>query len=640
VQKIKQLSMYEAQKIAAGEVVERPANIVKELVENSIDAHAHSISVYIKDGGKSLIKIVDNGCGMSELDAHMSIKHHATSKMESVNDLSTLTTFGFRGEALSSISSVSKITIITKEKDSPHGIQLAIENNEVTQDTITSCNTGTTIHIEDIFYNVPARRKFLKGTQTEWRAIVQLMHAFCLDYTYIHFKVYHQDKCVLNCPPADSLIDRLKQLYDVGFNKHIIPVNHSIKTSNLSVTGAITDTHFYRYDRNQIFLFVNNRWVKNFKLSQALVKGYQGVLQPQKYPAGFLFINLDSEHVDINIHPRKEEVQFTHPRIVTTCIKEAVEKSLNEFHTEQLSQQPAQDHDQYMHDHQRNMPQPAPEYPEHREQSHIHHIPQNDTQDSRPQGSYGTLSHYMNTSQTQEHAPQSDVEQFKHILAHAFTDSDNDTRLHEKQEPIHHTSEEQPTESYRIVGQLFKTYIIIQTEEALVMIDQHAADERIIYERLKSRFEDIETIQLMFPETINMNSQDLDICMQYQDILERSGIYIQQMTDHEMIITHAPVIFKKESLSELIKLIISWHYSAGSVDASSVKKKVRDNIHTQMSCKMAVKAGDILSDHSIKHLISTLYKTDNKLTCPHGRPTLWTISQKDIEKKFKRDYRS
>ncbi len=325
--RIHQLPPHEAQKIAAGEVVERPANALKELLENALDAGATQISVYIEDAGKQLIRIVDNGCGMSPEDAQLCYKLHTTSKVTSIDDLEKIQTFGFRGEALASISAVSKVTLITKEQEAQQGIKHALEQGNITKETTVPCTTGTDIQVHDLFYNIPARKKFLKKRETEWRHIIQLFQAFCLDYHVIHFKLFSEGKQVHNCPPAQNLTDRLTQLWGHSSAQHMIPVEKQHKQQSVTVTGAVSNHHYVRYDRNHLFFFVNKRWVKNHTLARALLKGYLNVLPPARYPAACIHIEIDPALVDINIHPRKEEVQFLHPRIVETLIQQAVREA-------------------------------------------------------------------------------------------------------------------------------------------------------------------------------------------------------------------------------------------------------------------------------------------------------------------------
>ena len=329
--RIKQLSAQEAQKIAAGEVVERPANVVKELIENSLDAGATQIIIYIEDAGKKLIRIVDNGYGMSQEDAYLCFKHHATSKINSVDDLHALTTFGFRGEALSSISSVSTVTLITKEAAALSATKLMLHDGIVTSEENIPGNTGTDIAIANLFYNVPARKKFLKTNETEWRQIQLLFQAICLDYQDVHFKLYHQNNLVFNCPATNDAQQRIAQLWDHTVAQQTIPIQYA--ANNFKISGIITNHTYSRYDRSALYFLVNKRWVKNHTLSKALLKGYLNVLPHDKFPLACIAITIDPAEIDVNIHPRKEEVQFLHPRIIEnalhTCVKEALEKHLS-----------------------------------------------------------------------------------------------------------------------------------------------------------------------------------------------------------------------------------------------------------------------------------------------------------------------
>lgn len=668
--KIKQLPLYEAQKIAAGEVVERPANVLKELLENALDAQATHISVYIEEGGKKLIKVVDNGTGMSYEDAHMCVKHHATSKINTVNDLSTVTTFGFRGEALSSIASVSTLTITTKQACDSLGTELIFSDNILKQEKSVSCNTGTIISVEDIFYNIPARKKFLKGTQTEWRAINQLFHAFCLDYINVNFKLYNNNKLVINCPSTDDLKIRITQLYDPDFAKHTLMLNTQSSTFNLTVTGAITDTHFYRYDRNQIFLFVNHRWVKNYKLSQALIKGYHNILQPRKYPAAFIFISIDTHQVDINIHPRKEEVQFLNPRTVEKFIEDTVYDRLNSYHTEKLapSNNNRADYTSLFNDQNAtslNL--------DNKDEISIRslHSPQNNIHYQSPEPQDNSSSDPVNRNEEKnflnvlEHYFKSSPENFNTntspLQENSNTTKKSDNQLSNtsnevEQKSILNTSINaeittlnnkdphsslfiKPDISYTIIGQLFKTYIMIENEANLILIDQHAAHERIIYERLRTQFESIPTIKLLFATTVSVTTGDMELFNEHKELLESGGIFAEQMSPTQIIISETPAILKNQSLEKIIKQFIAWIHESQKIDKKAFSKLITEKLHAEMSCKAAVKAGDILTIEAMKEIVDALYKTNNKLTCPHGRPTLWTVTQSEIEKKFKRDYR-
>ena len=311
---IKQLSPQEIQKIAAGEVLERPANAVKELVENALDAQATAISIYVEDAGKQRIRVIDNGCGMTPDDARMCFAHHATSKISTVHDLQQCFTFGFRGEALSSIAAVSKVLLNTRKAAAECGTQIIIEQSEILQQESISCAVGTDIDVTNLFFNVPARKKFLKAKETELRQITLLFQAFCLDYPNVHFRLHSDRVQTFNCPPVTSLQDRTMQLWDQKLAGHMIEIEATDTKTKSELSGIITSHQYFRYDRSCIFFFINKRWVKSHQLQKALLKGYLNVLPPERYPAAFLFLTVDPAQLDINIHPRKEEVHIAHAR--------------------------------------------------------------------------------------------------------------------------------------------------------------------------------------------------------------------------------------------------------------------------------------------------------------------------------------
>lgn len=605
--RIKQLSPHEAQKIAAGEVVERPANVVKELVENALDASATHISIYIEDAGKKLIRIVDNGCGMGQEDAHHCFKHHATSKITTVEQLNNLQTFGFRGEALSSIAAVSKITLITKETDAPLGIQLNLENLQATNEQTITCNTGTDIQIADLFYNVPARKKFLKTNDTEWRQIQLLFQAFCLDYKHIHFALYHQSSLVYNCPPVADLAQRISQLYDHTIASQLIPI--SSETNGIQIEGVISAHTYGRYDRSAIFFLVNKRWVKNHSLSKALLKGYANVLPPDKYPLACLHINLDPAQVDINIHPRKEEVQFLHPRIVEQAIQGAVKTGLENHLSAQL-------------------------------QKKVHFAPQPSWQSqSAPRAFTAEIPPL--------HAPQQftptpfvgQMQKSAPALVETATNSNflpSSAALNQAQSLDAAPSITQDFFDIHIVGQLHKTYILIEEKDGLFIVDQHAAHERILYEQFATRFEEVATIALLFPPIITLSEHEMGLLMSHEDIFARNHITIEQLGTNQVVVNAIPVHLKEINMDELVHQTIGWIEENQKCDPELFYKKVNEKLHAQMACKAAVKAGDILTQTQMHQLIMDLQKVNNRFTCPHGRPTGWNISLYEIEKKFKR----
>ncbi len=610
MQKIKQLPPHEAQKIAAGEVVERPVNLLKELIENSLDAGATAITLYIEQAGKKLIRVVDNGSGMSPADAKICFHQHATSKLSSVDELTSINSFGFRGEALASIAAVAKVKLITREIEYETGTKLEIEKNKIINEESIGSNPGTDIAVHDIFYNVPARKKFLKKDETEWRQISQLFNAFCLAHPKVHFKIFHENRLINNCPPVQSITERASQLWDRMVKDHLISLPNE-SSNQISVNGVITNHHFSRYDRNLIYLFVNNRWVKNFELSRALMKGYMNVLQPGKFPAAAIFLTIPRETVDINIHPRKEEVSLLHPVRVSRAIQETIKKALENHLSAQIKKPVAftraeQSREMLLMDASSAVTPTE--------------LWRDASNDSMPRRSFSEDG-FPTPEQFSVNKPTSSPD--KQMMAQA------------SQQPISQVSPEKVFSGI-IIGQVHKTYILIDKEDGLYVIDQHAAHERILYELFSKHFEELATIALAFPQTIEFPETDLDLLTPYLEILIKSGITIERFGPTQLIIKATPVHCKRVNLKELIGQMIGWIHQEGNASTEVIKKGLNEQLHAQMACKAAIKAGDVLTHEQMKQLLDDLEKTPNRFSCPHGRPTGWMLSWYDVEKKFKR----
>ncbi|MCL4360883.1 DNA mismatch repair endonuclease MutL [Candidatus Dependentiae bacterium] len=601
---IKQLPPHEAQKIAAGEVVERPANIVKELLENSIDAGAKNISIYIKEGGKKLIKIVDDGCGMSEQDAKMSILHHTTSKISSVDDLETLNTHGFRGEALSSICSVSSVTLKTRHANFKEGTALHIANSNILKEEKIALNIGTEIEIQNIFDNVPARKKFLKTKETEQRAILQIFYAMSLNYFDVAFKFYSDDKILYNCPAVDSFKKRIAQIFDNNLSNNILDCSIKDEFAQAEIIGGISQPQFSRYDRNLIYFFVNSRWVKNYKLSQALIKGYLNILPAGKFPSAFIFIKINPKNIDVNIHPRKDEILFLHPRTIDMLIEKMTKIRLEQYLQSLLL--PASKTDSLSITIEKPS-QPSPE-----------------ATAGRPP---------INFMDLQNRQP-SENKDFSETINKSFNSaavSQYQTIVQETQNTIINT-----TQNFKILGQLHKTYIILQNQEGTVFVDQHAAHERILYEKFEQKFNLANTNNLISPKIIKISKDDLNILNESISIFKDNGIEIEQFGTEEIVVKSIPQFLQKQSVEEIVKSLISILDEQNNFNHEDAKKILIEKMRAQMACKAAVKAGDLLTEIEMEQLVSDLYKCANRFTCPHGRPTFWSIELMELEKKFKR----
>lgn len=692
--KIKQLSLHEAHKIAAGEVIERPANIVKELIENALDASATQISLYIEDGGKQLIRVVDNGCGMDEEDAHVCFDKHATSKITHIDELQAINTFGFRGEALASVAAVARVTLITKQQAAIAGIKVSVACSAITDTQPISALTGTDISIHDLFYTIPARKKFLKKQETEWRHIVQLFQAFCLAFPHIHFILYNEGATIHNCPPVNDSMHRFAQLWQ---HHNLVAVNSERIDGTLSVAGSIA-TDNYRYDRNALFFFVNNRWVKNFALANALLKGYLGLIPPGKYPMACIKITVDPTLVDINIHPRKEEVAFIYPQKVTLLITTAVKETLEKHMSKQMATKPQTGHSfstpyktnptSFKHDtppvftpfdfsalandttsvHTTTPTQPLQPAP-----ILSFSYPTTDTRPTHPNTpillSDMPNAQIVHVSPTDPFWPESEpaktaytpiatsdliaspstaisADQAPFIQnAASSTSYTNDVTSYpsypnseptEYQTTIHYQQTTEPEHTFTIIGQLHKTYILIEQEEGLFIVDQHAAHERILYEQFSTRFGDCASINLLFPPIIMLSSHDYATISPHLTLFKDNGIIIEPFGTNQFIISSTPVHLKNVNLEEIVKQVVGWIHEQGAVDRADFFKTINEKLHAQLACKAAVKAGDALTYEQMHTILTDLHKTPNRFTCPHGRPTGFLVSLDEIEKKIKR----
>lgn len=633
--KIRILPPHEALKIAAGEVVERPANIVKELLENALDAGATTISLYLEKAGKELIRIVDNGCGMSPEDARLCFVPHATSKITSLDDLETIATFGFRGEALASIAAVSKVTLITRLSTETDllGTRIAYTAGSILQEETVACPQGTDITIADLFYTTPVRKKFLKQDATELNQITALVNAFCLSNHHVHFKLFHDDKIIINAPAVTNVKDRCAQLWDYTLSEKLLDFTPIQPHPDylFTMTGYISQPTYYRYGRDQIFLFVNNRWIKNSELTKALIKGYLQVLPQGRFPAGIIFINIDISRVDINVHPKKEEVRFIRPGIVEQQLAASVQQTLEQHTTSMLS---------FVK-----------------------------TQESRkpfflsPSGGYGKQDlgttqgnsvnqGYQNQELSTYTSRQASPIEIGYIQARQSTTFSNSSFRLEKtfHQPTFDTTffenlNVQQTDFVTIssdeldgtiIGQLFATYILIEHRNELIMIDQHAAHERILYEESMEKFEHKEGVAMLFPEIITLPSGHIELILKEQDFFDHQGIKLERIGERELVIKTSPPRLNNQSIKELIEYAAVFIEEHEHLEQEIFRKELNEHIHSHMACKAAVKAGDVLSLKEMRDLITNLAKTNKRFICVHGRPTIWKIDRFSIEKNFKR----
>ncbi len=640
--KIHLLPAHEAQKIAAGEVIERPAHIIKELLENALDAGATKIDIYLEQAGKKLIRIVDNGSGMSPDDARLCFVKHATSKVTSLDDLEHISSFGFRGEALASIAAVSRTTLKTNTNNTDGntslGIEIDYEQGNIIREQAIAYQTGTEFIVQDLFYNMPARRKFLRQDETEINQVNQLINAASLSHLNVNFRFYVDNKLVLNAPANNNLSERITQLWGYNTAQNLVPmlsplilrspqgVSKDNKHSWVSITGAVSQNSFWRHGRDRIFFFVNNRWIKNNELSKAVLKGYANALPPAKFPMAFIFITIDPSYVDINVHPKKEEVRFLKPGIIETLLQKSVQQALENQITQLLSAST-----------QEFIPAPEPIFSGQKSTS----MPR----EFSP--SFPGFSMPSFFRQPQEVEPnkaamtQNDTLLTTNDDKQIFQNNPKEVEKTHKQDPLvprsqQGISKDLSNPTYTIMGQLFNTYIVLEKTDECIIIDQHAAHERILYEQWKSNFEGLEGISLLFPEVITIPEHQVAMIMQAQDIFAKLGITLEQFGKQELIIKSSPPKIQGTNLSNTIKEAAIFIEEHNTLDENDLRKKLYEHIHSHMACKAAVRAGDTLTPSMIKQLINDLLTVENRFQCVHGRPTMWTITKLEFEKKFRR----
>lgn len=597
-QKIKILPPEEIQKIAAGEVVERPSSVLKELIENSLDAGSSQISIYIEKSGKQKIRVVDNGCGMSRDDLAICFLPHATSKIRSIHDLETISTFGFRGEALAVISSVSKTTLVTRQASDKLGLQITVEGSQFSPIIEVASSEGCDLSVELLFFNTPARKKFLKNDETEWNNIQSYFFSFALQRIDVSFSLYRDGKKIVHAPAVATLQERVGQLFGYSLAEQCLELQSVENKNGIEINGLISHQHAWRYSRSHIFVFVNNRPVKNLGLFKTLYKGYNNSLPEGRFPLAFIFISLDPTRVDVNVHPRKEEVAFEKPLQVESILQAQVQRTL-EARVSRALEAPRSSFVSAHHSASQEVKKIT---------SPFFSFSNNEDFPLQPVSSPSITFFSKQTSEIVDAIDEIQPPKQETVFSPAIT----------------------------IRGVLFHTYIIVEQEHEALIIDQHAAHERVLYEQFSSNFEKREGTRLLFPEIIELSEHQTTLLLKERDFFSSQGVELDAVGTREIAITSAPPRLHNQSLSEFIKEVAAYMEENEQCAHEQFKKLLREHVHSHMACKAAVKAGDILSDVEMQELIKQLLKSPNRHICVHGRPTMWTISRSELEKRFKR----
>jgi len=564
-------------KIAAGEVIERPASVVKELIENSIDAGATDIKIEIKGNGIESIKIVDNGHGMSRDDASIAFLKHATSKICNVHDIETVRTMGFRGEALSSITAVAKVEIVTKQDSDLAGTRIVIKGGEVKSIGDTGAANGTSMLVEDLFFNTPARKKFLKTGRTELAHIVDVVTRNALGHNHISFHLSHDGKELFRSPASGKLFDTIIHIYGPELARDLMPVD--FRTDLAVVTGYIAKPGITRSDKDRQVFFINARPVSSSAISNALKLGFYTMLPKGRYPAAVLKISLDPEEVDVNVHPTKKHVRISHEPAIVDAIADAVRNAL---------------------DSQELIPQKEP-----------------------------------NTKQTALYGEMQLVQPPIQEVRSAFKVPPVDTSRRLKRTERFLTGTALNKESLpdiQILGQVDDVYILAKSRDGLVIVDQHAAHERILYEQVLGSGKR-GSQELITPVNLELDSKERVLIKDYIPYLEEFGFSISEFGPDSFAVTAVPNILGKLENTAVVHDIIS------DVLAQGRKKDetgIFEHVSKSTACRGAIKAGAVLTKEQMENLVVQLYNSKNPFTCPHGRPTIVAFDRNDLDKLFKR----
>lgn len=605
--RIKILSQSLSNKIAAGEVVSRPESVVKELLENSVDAGAADITLIIKDAGKNLIQVIDNGSGMSEEDAVLCFQRHSTSKISDIDDLENIQTLGFRGEALASIASISHVELKSKTRDDDVGIHVKLEGGEIIETGKVNTETGTSISVKNLFYNTPGRRNFLKSNQTEFRHIYETFVRIAVSNPETGFTFYNNDDLLFELK-ASVLKVRLQNIFSDKFTESLIEVNHGNEI--IRINGYISKPNFTKKSKQDQFFYLNGRFFVNKTLNFAVYSGYDDLIEKGDYPSFFLFININPKKVDVNVHPSKMEVKFEDESAVFGTVRRSVKEALK--------------NSDIMFDIGFDNKLNLPENPE---SFHYRQSGERSGSISSFPGNYDFKSE-RKTSSANIHSIFEASKEYTEPEVTTDTADKKDDRIN-----IFEHSKKSESESFNVWQYQYK-YIMCQTETGLIIIDQHAAHERILYERalLWLNSQSSFSQQLLIPVKVNLTKIDYQIALSLKDEFRNLGFLINFLQDDFIELTGLPsdvkIGYEDKIFQELIDQFKEYELK--------LNLDKRDNLAKSFACRSAIKAGDKLKYGEMVGLIDNLFSSQMPYVCPHGRPTVIRITTDELDKRFSR----
>lgn len=575
---IKILEKQVAARIAAGEVVERPLSIVKELVENAIDSGADSITVEIKKGGKEYIRITDNGMGIPSDEVALAFQRHATSKITADSDLKEIRSLGFRGEALPSIAAVSRVEMITKTADERTGTKLLIKGGEILENKGVGCHEGTTVTVTDLFYNTPVREKFMKSQGAEATLIIDFISKMALAYAAVKIRLINNDSILFSTQGRGDIYENVLNVYGNDIGRGLIPLSYGNR--DLSVEGYISGPANSRSSRSYQIFFVNGRWVQSKVMAEGVDGAYSDRLFEGRHPLAFLFLQIDPEHLDVNIHPNKKEIRFDDEEAVRTLVREGIKEALQEKEA----------------------------LPKIEEKSFFHSaqdvaIIQAETVDTNTNIDIKSL---LSTMRAEKEAC---------LIKETFDETKFDIS------------------SLNLVSSIFGTYILAVDEDSFYLIDQHAAHERIFFEQFMKSYQEEEKLSqpILVPFVMEIPHSIRATKSEWLETLNKAAFVLEDFGDRAFVVKEIPMFMGLEEAETFLKFFFDNIRETANPGNPVMLEKI-----ISKACKSAVKGNDILNSEEIKQLLSDLSLCDNPLSCPHGRPTFVRMTKGEIEKLFKR----
>lgn len=644
MKRINILDIETSNKIAAGEVVERPSSVVKELIENSIDSGAKNITVEIEDGGQKSIKVLDDGHGIHPEDIEKAFMPHATSKINSINDIYSINTMGFRGEALASIAAVSNTVLKSRTEEYDYGKEISINGGILDYIKDAGCNVGVNIEIKDLFFNVPARKKFLKSSSREAAYISDILNRIALANPNISFKLFNNGKKVLNTYGTGKLSDAIRAVYGKSICDNVIAFEKHWDIS--SIHGFIGNAEISRGSRNNQSIFVNKRYIKSKLITAAVENAFKSFLTVNKYPFFVVFLDIFPEFIDVNVHPTKSEIKFRDDReifkLTFDAVHEALRNSLrNSFDIpfdDEIREKVEKSN--YIKEENKTIQLP---------------IDLNTFNESNYKvENYGNNKNYeYNLENNFFNNQKNDLKELNYTAANSIKESEvlkqntslnfNKTEILSEQSNVEENigaQEESKKEkvakfpALTIIGQFRSTYILAEALDNLYLIDQHAAHEKILFEKYKKSIQENKVMSqvLITPAVIELTPEDYDYYLENSDIFKKSGFNMEVFGENTISIREVPLILGKPDIKNLFIDILDNLKNMGSGQTWEIKY----NSIAKLACKSAVKANDSLSDIEMKTLVEDLRFIEDPFTCPHGRPTIMKFTLNELEKRFKR----